>query len=104
MLRDGVIESSSSPWRAQVVLVKSEHHRKRLCIDYSQTINMYTLLDAYPLPNVWDVVNNVAQYKWFSSLDLELRIIKLLFCLKNDIIQHSKLTDSFINLREYLLA
>ena len=52
------------------VIVKSEHHKKRLCLDYSQTINKFTLLDAYPLPNVGDVVNNVAQYKWFSSLDL----------------------------------
>jgi len=71
MLRDGVIESSSSPWRTQVVIVKSEHHKKRLCIDYSQTINKFTLLDAYPLSNVWDDVNNVAQYKWFCSLDLK---------------------------------
>jgi len=46
MLRDGVIESSSSPWRAQVEIVKGEHHKKRLCMDYSQTINKLTLLDA----------------------------------------------------------
>ena len=68
--RDGVIEPSWSSWRAQVEIVKSEQHRKRLCINCSQTINKFTLLDVYPLPNVWDVVNKVAQYKRFSSLDL----------------------------------
>jgi len=52
MLSEGVIRPSSSPWRAQVHIVKDEANRykKRLCIHYSQTINIYTELDAYPLP------------------------------------------------------
>ena len=56
MLRDGCIRPSSSPWRAQVLIVKNEANRRknRLCIDYSQTINIYTELDAYPLPRIDD--------------------------------------------------
>ena len=54
LLETGVIEPSSSPWRAQVVVVKNplnpQPDKKRLCVDYSQTINQYTELDAYPLP------------------------------------------------------
>jgi transposase InsO family protein len=42
-----------------------------MVIDYSQTINKFTLLDAYPLPNVDYVVRKVASYKVFSSIDLK---------------------------------
>jgi len=60
-----------SPWRAQVVVVNNSTHKKRLFIDHSQTINKFTLLDAYPLPRMQTVANSVAQYNWFSSLDLK---------------------------------
>ena len=39
-------------------------------MDYSQTVNKYTLLDAYPIPRMRDVVQNVARYKVYSTLDL----------------------------------
>ena len=41
-----------------------------MCVDYSQTVNKFTCLDAYPLPNMQSVIHNVTQYKWYSSLDL----------------------------------
>ena len=70
LLTEGIIEASNSPWRAQVVVVKSgEKHR--MVIDYSQTINRYTLLDAYPLPRISDMVNQIAQYRVFSTIDLK---------------------------------
>ena len=48
-LEEGIIQSSSTPWRAQVVVVKNELHchKKRLCVDYSLTINICTELIAY---------------------------------------------------------
>ena len=50
-LEAGIIQSSSSPWRAQVVVKDFfNRQRKRLCIDYSQTINIYIELNAYSLP------------------------------------------------------
>ena len=42
-----------------------------MCIDYSQTINKFTLLDGYPLPRMHDVVNKVSQYRIYSALDLK---------------------------------
>ena len=71
LLDAGVIEKSNSPWRAQVLVAKETNHRKRLVIDYSQTVNRYTQLDAYPLPNLDSVVRQAAQYKVFSSIDLK---------------------------------
>ena len=48
LLKD-VIEPSTSPCRAQVVIVSDEHHKRRMVIDYSSTINRFIELDAYPL-------------------------------------------------------
>ena len=38
LLSDGIIEPSTSPWRAQIVAVKNgtQSAKKRLCVDYSQ--------------------------------------------------------------------
>ena len=52
LLSEGIIERSNSPWRAQVVVTTNENHKKRMCIDYSQTVNKFTLLDGYPLPRM----------------------------------------------------
>ena len=68
--KEGIIEPSQSPWRAQVVVTKDENHKKRLASDYSQKINRFTQLDAFPLPRISDTVNEIAQYKVFSTLDL----------------------------------
>ena len=46
-------------------------HKKRLCVDYSQTINIYTELDAYPLPPIDDLINQLSKYKVFSAFDLK---------------------------------
>jgi len=70
LLKEGIIEPSNSPWRAQVVVTKDDSHKKRLAIDYSQTINRFTLLDAFPLPKMNDLVNDIAQYRVFSTIDL----------------------------------
>ena len=71
-LKEGIIQSSSSPWRAQVVIVTDECncHKKRMCVDYSETINIHTELDAYPLPRIDDMMNELAQYNIFSAFDL----------------------------------
>ena len=70
LLKEGIIENCQSPWRAQVVVVKRDG-KKRLAIDYSQTINRFTLLDAFPLPNINDLVNEIAQFRVFSTVDLK---------------------------------
>ena len=72
LLNEGIIQPSKSPWRAQVVVTREEeNHKKRLVVDYSQTINKYTQLDAYPVPRMDDFINKVAQYRVFTSIDLK---------------------------------
>ena len=70
LLENDIIEPSTSPWRAQILVVRN-FSKCRLVIDYSQTINRCTLLDAYPLPKIDDVVNRVAQDCYYSTLDLQ---------------------------------
>ena len=70
LLKEGIIEPSLSPWRAQVVVTTDENHKKKLAIDYSQKINRFTLLDAFPWPRISDTVNKIAQYRVFSTIDL----------------------------------
>ena len=40
-------------------------------IDYSLTINKFTNLDAYPLPKIDEMTNQIAQYRVFSTTDLK---------------------------------
>jgi len=71
LLSEGLTEPSNSPWRAQPLVVTQENHRKRMVIDYSQTMNRFTQLDAYPLPHMQDVAHNFAQYNVYSTWDLK---------------------------------
>ena len=71
LLSEGIIEKSSSPWRAQCVVVTREgSHKKRLAIDYSTTVNQFTYLDAYPLPDINETVNKIAQFNVHTTMDM----------------------------------
>ena len=70
LLKENIIEPSKSPWRAQVLITTNENHKKRMVVDYSQTINRYTQLDAYPLPRIDEMVSDITKYRIFSTLDL----------------------------------
>ncbi len=70
LLAEDIIEHSSSPWRAQVLVTSNERQKKRLVVDYSQTINRFTELDAYPLPRIDQMIEKISEYKYFSTLDL----------------------------------
>ena len=72
LFEDGIIKPSTSPWRAQVLVTKEDGtHRKRMVVDYKQTINRFTELDAYPLPDAEVMVRDISQYSWFSTFDLK---------------------------------
>ena len=76
-LKLGKIEPSRSPWRAQPLVVGGDRHRKRLVIDFSQTINKFTLPDAYPLPRIDNLTDDLAKYKVFSTFDLKSAYLQI---------------------------
>ena len=48
LLDDDIIEPSTSPWRAQVLIADDERHKRQMVIDYSRTINtLYILFSKY---------------------------------------------------------
>ena len=70
--RQGVIRPSVSPWRAQPFVTREDGtHKRRMVVDYSDTINRFTELDAYPMPNVLEMVEKISQYKYFATFDLK---------------------------------
>ena len=71
LLKSGIIEPSNSPWRAQLLVERSPNHRDRLVVDYSETINKFTMLDAYPLPLMEDVATELAKFTIMSGFDLK---------------------------------
>ena len=42
-----------------------------MVIDYSQTINRFTHLEAYPLPRIGELINEIAKSKYYSTVDLK---------------------------------
>ena len=73
LYKEGIIESSTSPWRSQVVVTKREQQKKHLAINYiySEIINRFTQLDAHPFPKVDDIINKIAKYRYFTTTDLK---------------------------------
>lgn len=75
MLSKGIIERSSSPWAAQVVMVPKRDGTRRFCVDF-RFINAKTKRDVYPLPRIDEILERVGQVagrgtKFMSSLDLK---------------------------------
>ena len=69
--QSSTIRESTSPWRAQVFVHRGDEiHRDRMIIDFSQTINRFTNLDAYPVPRIDEMVEDLSQYKHFTTYDL----------------------------------
>ena len=67
LLKEGIIEPSLSPGSTESLVVREDgNHKKKMVIDYSETVNKNTLLDAYPMPNIKCTVNQLALYKYFS--------------------------------------
>ena len=69
MLEEGVIEPSQSEWSFPMVLVKKKDETIRICIDYRK-LNAVTEQDAYPMPRVDDILDDIGQAQYVTTLDL----------------------------------
>lgn len=74
LLKNEIIEESSSPWNAPILLVPkkldaSNEKKMRLVIDYRK-LNNITKSDTYPLPLIDEILNQLGKCKYFTLLDL----------------------------------
>ncbi len=67
--RDGIIRRSASPWASPLHLVRKPDGSWRPCGDYRR-LNLATVPDVYPLPNMLDFAARVAGCTIFSKVDL----------------------------------
>lgn len=70
MLKDEVIEPSSSPWSSPVILVKKKDGSYRFCVNYRK-LNNVTIKDVYPLPRIDDTLSRLEKTKYFSIMDMQ---------------------------------
>lgn len=70
MLKDGIVEPSTSPWASSIILVKKKDGSYRFCVDYRR-LNKVTEKDAYPLPYISSILDRLRDAKYLSSLDIK---------------------------------
>jgi hypothetical protein len=69
-LKDGTIEPLTSPYSANLLLVSKKDGKLRICVDYC-ALNTATRRNAYLLPRIDDSYQNLAEAKFFTTLDLK---------------------------------
>ncbi len=72
LLKTNIIERAEPgecPYASPVVIVRKKDGSHRLCVDYRR-LNDQTVKDAYPLPRIQDLLHELANSRYFSSLDL----------------------------------
>ena len=70
LLDSGVIRPSHSPWSSNVVLVKKKDGTLRLSIDFRQ-LNSRTVKDSYAQPRIEEILDALADSKYFSVLGMK---------------------------------
>lgn len=67
LLKEDIIEESSSPWASAYVLVKKKNGEVRFCIDFRK-LNSMTKKVVYPLPNIEDCLETLSGKNFFSQI------------------------------------
>lgn len=69
MLAEGIIQPSTSPWAAPVVMIPKANGSVRVCVDYRR-LNAVTKPDPYPIPRLDDLLHEAKPTPFMSLLDL----------------------------------
>lgn len=69
MLKLDVIEPCESEWSSPVLIVYKKNGQPRFCLD-SRKLNSVTKKDAYSLPYISEILDNLRDARFLSSIDL----------------------------------
>ena len=69
LLKQAIIEHTSRPWAAPIVLVAKKDGSQHICVD-NRKINAITFVDPYPLPHIEELINGIDASKFITTLDL----------------------------------
>lgn len=69
MLKEDVVEPCESAWSSPVLLTPKKNGQLRFCLD-SRKLNSVTKKDAYSLPYISEILDNLRDAKYLTSLDL----------------------------------
>ena len=67
--KDGIVRRSDSPWSSPLHMVRKADRTWRPCGDFRR-LNMVTVADSYPLPNMLNFASKAAGCTIFSKIDL----------------------------------
>ena len=70
LLKNDIIEHSTSPWSSPVILVQKKDGTTRFCVDYRR-LNQITTKDAFPLPRMDDIYDQLTKATYFSKFDFK---------------------------------
>ena len=65
----GICAKASSLWASPLHMVTKQDGSWRPCGDYRR-LNLISVPDQYPMPNITDLTNNIGNARIFTKLDL----------------------------------
>jgi len=81
LLEEGIIAKSDSPWNSPLLVVPKktgpDGERKWCMVVEFRRLNEKTIGDAYPLPDITEILDQLGQSKYFTCLDMVMATIRL---------------------------
>ena len=74
LLEEGIIKKSDSPWNSPLLVVEKKagpdgQRKWRMVVDFRK-LNEKTIGNAYPLPDITEILDQLGQSKYFTCLDM----------------------------------